>query len=122
MTKENDVVSVQTDNAELVAVTRLDFEAFFERAFREINPNTPYTPNWHVSALAYQFDRCRRGEVTRLAIVIPPNGGAIRVFTRAQSEYQDNMFKLRHPLGGRFPQQDTKDRWFALVSRSIPTF
>lgn len=41
MTKENDVVSVETDNPELVAVTRLDFEAFFERAFREINPNTP---------------------------------------------------------------------------------
>jgi len=87
VTKENDVVSVETDNPELVAVTRLDFEAFFERAFREINPNTPYTPNWHVSALAYQFDRCRRGEVTRLAIVIPPRQLKSTILTVALSAY-----------------------------------
>ena len=41
MTKENDVVSVETDNPELVAVTRLDFEAFFERAFCEIIQTPP---------------------------------------------------------------------------------
>jgi predicted phage terminase large subunit-like protein len=73
MTMKNDAVSVgAVGGAELIAATRHDFETFFERAFREINPNTPYVSNWHVSALAHGFERCCRGEVTRLAIVIPP--------------------------------------------------
>jgi len=88
MTMKNDAISDGTvGSAELIAATRHDFETFFERAFREINPNTPYASNWHVSALAHGFERCRRGEVTRLAIVIPPRQLKSTILTVALPAY-----------------------------------
>jgi hypothetical protein len=60
------------DSPELVAVTRNDFEAFFERTFGELNPNTKYVSNWHVSVIAHALERCRRGDLKRLVIIIPP--------------------------------------------------
>jgi predicted phage terminase large subunit-like protein len=86
--KNNSAVFTATvSGAELIAATRNDFETFFERAFREINPNIPYVPNWHVSALAHAFERCRRGEVKRLAIVIPPRQLKSTILTVALSAY-----------------------------------
>ena len=29
-------------------------------------------PNWHITAIAYQLERIRRGEITRLIINMPP--------------------------------------------------
>jgi hypothetical protein len=37
-----------------------------------LNPGQPYLPNWHISAIAYQLDRVRRGEINRLIINMPP--------------------------------------------------
>ncbi len=56
----------------LLAVTRNDLEAFSERVFNELNPGSPYHSNWHVSAVTYQLERCVRGEIKRLAILLPP--------------------------------------------------
>ena len=40
--------------------------------FLYLNPGAPYLPNWHIKAIAYQLDRIRRGEITRLIINMPP--------------------------------------------------
>ena len=74
MTKNDEWIPVGTvsGNAELVAVTRNDFEAFFEKVFGQLNPNTKYVTNWHVSVIAHALERCRRGELTRLVILLPP--------------------------------------------------
>jgi predicted phage terminase large subunit-like protein len=85
MTMKNDAASGGA--AELIAATRNNFETFFERAFREINPRTPYQPNWHVSALAHAFERCRKGELTRLAVVIPPRQLKSTLLTVALSAF-----------------------------------
>jgi predicted phage terminase large subunit-like protein len=37
-----------------------------------LNPGSPYLPNWHISAIAYQLERIRRGGINRLIINMPP--------------------------------------------------
>ena len=37
-----------------------------------LNPGSPYLPNSHIAAIAYQLERIRRGEITRLIINMPP--------------------------------------------------
>src|ERR1700674_1734950 len=54
------------------AILRNDFEIFLERCLLSLNPGAPFLPNWHIKAIAYQLDRIRRGEITRLAINMPP--------------------------------------------------
>ena len=47
------------------AILRTNFEAFVKRGFMTLNPGFPYLDNWHISAIAYQLDRIRRGENNR---------------------------------------------------------
>ena len=49
------------------AILRRRFDAFLHRAVMTLNPGTRYLPNWHLSAIAYQLERVRRGEVKRLS-------------------------------------------------------
>ncbi len=58
--------------AALSAILRTDFESFLRRSVATLNPGMPYLPNWHIRAIAYQLDRIRRGEITRLIINMPP--------------------------------------------------
>ncbi len=51
---------------------RSDFESFLQMCFLYLNPGAPFLPNWHIKAIAYQLDRVRRGEITRLIINMPP--------------------------------------------------
>src|SRR4051812_44373605 len=53
-------------------ILRDRFDIFLERCFGTLNPDTPFLPNWHLDAIAYQLDRIRRGEITRLIINMPP--------------------------------------------------
>jgi predicted phage terminase large subunit-like protein len=53
-------------------VLRNDFESFLQMCFLHLNPGARYLPNWHIQAIAYQLDRIRRGEITRLIINMPP--------------------------------------------------
>src|SRR4029450_7864933 len=53
-------------------ILRRDFESFLRRCFMTLNPGSPYLPNWHIAAIAYQLERVRRGEITRLIINLPP--------------------------------------------------
>jgi len=54
------------------ALVRLDFNAFIERSFYELNPTTPFLPNSHIEVIAAELEACRRGETKRLIINVPP--------------------------------------------------
>jgi predicted phage terminase large subunit-like protein len=51
---------------------RRDFMKFLHRSFLWLNPGATFLPNWHIRAIAYQLERVRRGEITRLIINLPP--------------------------------------------------
>jgi predicted phage terminase large subunit-like protein len=56
----------------LHAILRSDLSAFTQRCFQTVVPGQPYFPNWHVEAIAYQLERCRKREIRKLIITIPP--------------------------------------------------
>ena len=56
----------------LRALLRTNFSAFVEKAFATLAPGQAFTPSWHMSAIGYQLDRVRKGEITRLIINLPP--------------------------------------------------
>jgi predicted phage terminase large subunit-like protein len=60
------------DVALLNALLNNDFESFLRRGFHTLHPGTKYLDNWHQAAIAYQLERIRRGEITRLIINLPP--------------------------------------------------
>jgi predicted phage terminase large subunit-like protein len=64
---------MKNDEAEFVdAILRNDFVSFLYRCFLWLNPGATFLDNWHLRAIAYQLDRVRRGEITRLIINLPP--------------------------------------------------
>jgi predicted phage terminase large subunit-like protein len=67
-------MSEDTQDAQLAidAILRNDFESFLHRSVLYLNPGASFLPNWHIRAIAYQLDRIRRGEITRLIINMPP--------------------------------------------------
>lgn len=60
------------DRALLDALLRNDLAAFTQRCFQTVVPGQTFLPNWHIEAIAYQLERCRRGEIRRLIITLPP--------------------------------------------------
>jgi predicted phage terminase large subunit-like protein len=63
---------VTVTRAELQAFLRLDFAAFVERSFYELNPDTVYLHNWHIEVIAEALEQCRTGKLRRLIINVPP--------------------------------------------------
>jgi predicted phage terminase large subunit-like protein len=60
------------DPALVDAILRNNFQMFLRRSMMTLNPGTTYLPNWHIDAIAYQLERVRRKEITRLIINMPP--------------------------------------------------
>jgi predicted phage terminase large subunit-like protein len=56
----------------LNALLRSDFKSFLYRCMLTLNPGAAFIPNWHIEAIAYQLQRVRAGEITRLIINLPP--------------------------------------------------
>lgn len=56
----------------LYALLRSDLAAFTQRCFQTLVPGQTYFPNWHVEAIAHHLERCRKREIRRLIITIPP--------------------------------------------------
>jgi predicted phage terminase large subunit-like protein len=54
------------------AMLRLDFAAFIERSFLELNTTTSFLWNGHIEVIAAELEACRRGETRRLIINLPP--------------------------------------------------
>jgi predicted phage terminase large subunit-like protein len=57
---------------EYEALVRRDLYAFTERCFYELNPTTPFLRNWHLEVVTSALEACRRGEINRLIINLPP--------------------------------------------------
>jgi len=62
----------QVTTAEYRTLLRVDLCAFIERSFYELNPETEFLPNWHIEVIAAKLEACRRGEINRLIINVPP--------------------------------------------------
>ena len=60
------------DTKILYAILRNDFVSFLHRCMMTLNPGSPFLPNWHIHAMAYQLGRVLSGEITRLIINLPP--------------------------------------------------
>ena len=56
----------------LAAIYRWSLPSFAERAMTIVEPGTQLAVNWHHRAIAYQLERCYRGENRRLIINQPP--------------------------------------------------
>ena len=54
------------------ALLRRELYAFTERCFCELNPTSPFLPNYHIEVVTSALEDCRRGNVTRLIINQPP--------------------------------------------------
>ena len=61
-----------SDRAVLNALLRHDLVAFTQRCFQTVAPGQQFLMNWHIEAIAHQLERCRRREVRRLIITLPP--------------------------------------------------
>lgn len=64
--------SSQLSPIEYQAVLRQDLVSFVERSFRELNPETAFIPSPYVELLAMKLEQCRRRELRRLIVNIPP--------------------------------------------------
>ena len=53
-------------------IYRNDLFAFTWRAFVELYPDKEFFPNWHLIVIAAMLQAVMRGEITRLAICLPP--------------------------------------------------
>ena len=54
------------------AQLRLDFAAFAQHCFRELNPLTELAMNWHVEVIAAKLAAVYQGRIRRLIINLPP--------------------------------------------------
>ena len=62
-----------TPNREVLqAILRQDLTAFTQRCFQTVVPGQTYLSNWHIEAITYQLERCRRRAIRRLIITLPP--------------------------------------------------
>ena len=58
--------------AEYRSLLRGDFNAFLVRSFYELYGGQPYSPAWHVEALAAKLAEVRGGGALRLVVNVPP--------------------------------------------------
>jgi predicted phage terminase large subunit-like protein len=63
---------MKINNAEFAALLRNDFVSFCQKCFHELNPTTAYQHNWHIDLIAAALEECRTGQLSRLAINVPP--------------------------------------------------
>ena len=57
---------------ELDVALRADLSLFAERTFLQLQPSTPFLPNWHIELMAAKLRDCALGKIRRLIINIPP--------------------------------------------------
>src|SRR3981189_616242 len=55
-----------------MAILRRDLMSFIERSFYELNPQTELLLAPHIELIAAKLEACRRGEINRLIINLPP--------------------------------------------------
>ena len=53
-------------------VVRGDMAAFIHKSFSTVEPSTTYLPNWHIELIGEYLEACRKRELKRLIINMPP--------------------------------------------------
>jgi hypothetical protein len=54
------------------AQLRLDFAAFAQRCFRELDPLVAFAMNWHVEVMTAKLAAVYHGQIRRLVVIVPP--------------------------------------------------
>ncbi|MBV1889385.1 MAG: phage terminase large subunit [Proteobacteria bacterium] len=54
------------------AILRNYFSSFLQKSAFEVSPGMEYRHNWHIDLIAQKLEACRKGEIKRLIINIPP--------------------------------------------------
>lgn len=75
------------NHSALHAILRTRFDLFYQRAFAELNPGTPYQHNWHMDAIIHVLQGVINGDIRRLIINMPPRYGKSLATTVALSAY-----------------------------------
>lgn len=63
---------LERTSSQYAELLRNDFCGFIHRSFLELNPQTPFLPNWHIELMAAKLEDVRLGKTRRLIINIPP--------------------------------------------------
>lgn len=63
---------IEFTQRELDAFLRNDFCCFLEKAFYTVSPGVKFSWNWHLSCISEYLMACKRREIKRLIINIPP--------------------------------------------------
>ena len=53
-------------------ISRNSLPVFIERVFAQLDPQTPFAPNWHIDLLAHKLTQVANGVTRRLIINVPP--------------------------------------------------
>jgi predicted phage terminase large subunit-like protein len=56
----------------VAAILRRDLYSFTKEAFPVVAPGVPFTPNWHLEAIAHALTQVLHGQSRRLIITVPP--------------------------------------------------
>lgn len=56
----------------LNAILCEDFASFLTKTSMEVSGGDRFRPSWHIEAIAWELDRIRRGNNTRLIVTMPP--------------------------------------------------
>lgn len=63
---------MDSDRELLQVILRQDLVSFTQRCFQTVVPGQTYLPSWHIEAIAYYLECCRRGKIRRLIVTLPP--------------------------------------------------
>lgn len=63
---------IKLKKSPLEAISNYSFQAFTYLAFKQIEPQTTFLPNWHFNLLCEYMLAAMKGDITRLIINIPP--------------------------------------------------
>ena len=61
-----------TPSMSLALAMRTYFNVFLEKVYVELNPGTPFEPNWHLDVLTLKCRLFAEGKIKRLIICMPP--------------------------------------------------
>lgn len=56
----------------LNALLRTDFYSYIQKVFSEVTGGEVFIPSWHLQLICDTLEKCRRGEIKRLIINVPP--------------------------------------------------
>ncbi|MDG1287766.1 MAG: hypothetical protein P8P30_09435 [Rickettsiales bacterium] len=57
---------------EMLVLLQSDFSSFIQQSFATVSNAKQYQHNWHIDLISSKLEQCRKGEIKRLIINIPP--------------------------------------------------